>query len=215
MDWLSKIIDIAKLPTKFFSVAALVAGLVVFLPQPVIEHMGLVAIRQIYGPYFSISFIVCISFLSVESIIFLNNAIARSQTAGAIKRSILEKLDRLDSAEKSVLREFYFDGSSTIKLPINHPVVAELHGQRILEQVGSLGEQSMVGILISFRLARVAREYIKPENLGISVFLIENSNSNWMISDEGVEWVRNNRPPFVHEIYRRQALLERRNFYDF
>jgi hypothetical protein len=135
------------------------------------------------------------------------------RAANLLKKSILEKLDQLDTAESSVIREFYFDGASTIKLPINNPAVAELLRQGVVEQVGSLGEQSMVGILLPLRLSKLVRERISPKHLGLSPFLIENPNSDWKITDEGISWVRNNRPSFMHEIYRRQALLEGRLYY--
>lgn len=61
-------------------------------------------------------------------------------------------LYNLDDKEIAVLREFFIQGQNTLQLPVGHPVVAGLIEKGILEQVGMIGENSLVGPLFSLSI---------------------------------------------------------------
>lgn len=52
-------------------------------------------------------------------------------------------------------------------------------------------------MMFSFRISEFVREMITPEILGLSDFHIPNDEGKWVINDQGIEWVADNRPEFT------------------
>jgi hypothetical protein len=211
MEWFSKIAVLTKLPLKFFAVAALVSGALMYLPQPTIEKFHLVLVMEKYGAYISILFLSCCALFGIEICINVYQHIAKVHTTRKSNSKAKEKIKNLDSKEASIIREFILNGT-TIKLPVDNPAVAELIDQGVLEQVGVLGERSIVGMLFSLRLNEQVRDHLTPDQIGLTTFVVDNSENNLILTEEGMEWVRSNRPTFIHKIEERRAMSERRLF---
>lgn len=105
----------------------------------------------------------------------------------------------LDHAEKSVLREFYIQGQNTIKLPMDHPVVAGLLSSGVLSIVSQHGKHSLAGMLVSMKIPDRLREIITLEMLDLPV---------GEPSEQDIEFLKENRPPFTRSIQREEALLQ-------
>ena len=58
MEWFSKLIDWLKLPTKIIAFIALMSGVLLFLPQKVIQKLHLELFISSYGNYFGIVFLI-------------------------------------------------------------------------------------------------------------------------------------------------------------
>jgi hypothetical protein len=211
MEWFSKIAVLTKLPLKFFVVAALVSGLLIYLPQPIIEKFHLVLVMEKYGAYVSILFLFCCGLLGIEICINVYQHIVNVHTARKSLSNAKEKIKNLDSKEASIIREFILNGT-TITLPVDNPAVAELIDQGVLEQVGALGEESIVGVLCSLRLNKQVMDHITHDQIGLKTYVVDNSENNLKLTKEDMEWVRNNRPTFIHKIEEIRTMSERRLF---
>ncbi len=197
MEWLSKITDLVKLPTKHFALVAIVTGAILLLPEAVLKYFHLEAIPDPYGV------IVGLIFLVSTGLVIVNVAswfISRFQTQRRItkrKEHIRTEVNRLDGAEQAILREFFLGGRSTITLPLDNPVVAGLIARGIISQVGQFGQHSHHGMMFSFRVSEAASEFITPAVVGLDEHLLDESDGNWTLNGAGIQWVRDNRPSFL------------------
>lgn len=208
MEWLAKIGELAKLPVKFVAVVALVTGIVLFLPKNVSQVLYVSRLREDFGVYIAIAFLISSATLIIEAAVRIFNHIRRQVENRQWKAATRKRLESLDSAEQSVVREFYFDGQSTIKLPIDNPTVARLVRDGILFQIGMLGQQSTVGLLFSLALSETAKNFLTAKELGLSQYIIGSDGDNWMVNDEGIQWIRESRPAFMQKVERDRAILE-------
>ncbi|MBI3666195.1 MAG: superinfection exclusion B family protein [Acidobacteria bacterium] len=84
------------------------------------------------------------------------------------KRTVRAEMQSLDGNEIAVLREFLLQGQNTLQMPIDDPVVAGLLSRGILEQVGQLGHQSRIGIMMSVTISSTVRDMVTPRFVGWS-----------------------------------------------
>ena len=150
-----------------------------------------------YGVIIGLVFLVSTGLVIVN---FVSWFISWFQTQRRIrkrKESIRTEVNRLDDAERAVLREFFRGKQSTIPLPLDHPVVAGLIARGIIIQVGRFGWRSAEGMMFSFRVSEAASEFITPRVLGLEKHLIDESDGNWTLNEEGIQWISENRPRFV------------------
>jgi hypothetical protein len=196
-EWIPKILEFLKLPTKLIASLCLVSGLLVLLPVEYLKKLHLENIETQYGTIIGITFLISSALLILELIIWVGNKIRIAWLRSKLSKTALKALNQLDSKEISVLREFYIQEQSTLLLPMNHPVVAGLIEKGILEQVGSLGENSLVGVLISLTIAPDVKPHITYDLLNLP---------NREPTEQEIQWVRSNRPEFMAELDRRNYL---------
>lgn len=210
MEWISKLFDLAKVPTKFIGAVASVCAFVLLLPASSLESLALLKVREDFGPYFGFGLLISASILLVELGIWLFGS-ARSHYSGRrLKKHIREYMNGVDASEKSVLREFFLAGARTIKLPIEQPAVSSLLNAGVLEQASSLGSRTTVGSVFSVSLSEEAEANLTPALVDIDHFLLHTEDGKWYLNDEGQEWVSENRPSFMRELHRHVALMEGR-----
>ncbi|MCI5158579.1 MAG: hypothetical protein D3906_09100 [Candidatus Electrothrix sp. AUS1_2] len=212
MDWINNIAGITKVPIKFFAVFFFVCTALILANQIILEKLHLAEFMKKYGSYVSVLFLVSGAILLVEGVINIWPKIIHGKIKRVTEKLILKNIQALDSAEASVIRELLFDGNSTAELPIDNPIVAALLEKRILKRVGEIGHPSVVGLLFPVRLTDFARKSLKVEHIGLAPFYIDNPEKKFMVTDSGIEWIRSNRPSFIHEIERFRALREGRLF---
>jgi len=197
LEWLPKLLDVFKLPTKYVALLAFVTGAVLFSPQAILDKLHLSSISAPYGA------IVGIVFLVASGIVLVNAWCAgalvwRRRGSSARRRSqVSSELGTLDPVEQAVLREFMLSGSSTLKIPMDNPAVVGLIAKGILERIGPYGNYSLDGMMFPFRISAVAREFITPEILGLAQFTIMTDDGKMTLTHEGIEWVDERRPEFV------------------
>jgi len=196
-DWIPKILDILKLPAKLIAVLCIVSGLLLFLNDEWLQKLHVEKIESEYGIFIGVTFLVSSALLILEVTIWAWNKIRIVWLKKKLSQTAFEALQNLDTKEISVLREFYIQAQSTLQLPMSHALVASLIDKGILEQVGSLGEHSLIGPLISLKTADEVKPYITYELLDLP---------NGEPTEEEIQWVRNNRPEFMAGLDRRNDL---------
>jgi hypothetical protein len=203
MEWVGRLKDLLSLQTKHVFVVWAASGCLLFLPQAALSKLHVASLQTQWGSYVGVIFLLSAALLAAQTVSSGWSQMRRRATRNQWKRGLGEAIERLDVAEQAVLREFLF-GQTTIQLPADHPVVAGLISKGLLRQVGRLGERSLAGILISLRISEDVESRMTPAAYGIADFMLPSPDSKWRISDEGIAWLRDNRPPFMYEIQRRE-----------
>jgi len=199
MEWVAKLFEAAKLPTKFIVAIFLASTIPLFLPAEVVFALRLNEIIESYGNYMGVASVLSGSILIIEFAVWVSRGIRKTYLRRKLAKLSKERLKGLDHAEKSVLREFYIQGQNTIKLPMDHPVVAGLLSSGVLSIVGQHGKHSLAGVLVSMKIPDRLREIITLEMLDLPV---------GEPSEQDIEFLKENRPPFTRSIQREEALLQ-------
>jgi hypothetical protein len=155
MEWITKLMEIVKLPLRYSWVAAITSGLLLFLPDEALGPIHCKQFVQDYGTQIGLVFMVTSVIVVVELVMWCANGYhARAERRAANKRRA-KALESLDPLEKAVLREFFVFQSSanTILLPVENPTVAGLLVNGILEMVSQIPRFSRAGRLVSVRIA--------------------------------------------------------------
>jgi hypothetical protein len=201
MELLSKIPDIAKLPTKYFAVAAVVMGAVLFLPKSFLDRLNLGQIPAPYGIAVGLAFLVCCGVVVVNSVGWLASRRDAGRRATQRNLELFAKLENLDNEERAILREFIVFRRSTIGLPVDNPAVAGLRVSGVIRVVGKLGKGSRFGVFFPFQLTRDADALISDEMLGVPwQFLLQDDNGRRQLSGDGQRWLVRSRPAFAEGI---------------
>jgi hypothetical protein len=197
MEW-AKVFEILKLPTKFIVPIFLVATGLILLPESALESMRLKEFSDNYGLYFGIASLASGSLLLTEIFTTIWHFVKKLLSKAKYRKKIADRMLQLDASEKSVLREFYLQSQNTIKLPIDHPVVAGLMRSGVVVQVGAHGRRSVAGLVFSMKIADEAEKHITHD-------LIDFPEGELTFEDE--QFLINNRPQFMRSIQREESIF--------
>jgi hypothetical protein len=204
MEWLSKLTELHKVPTRYVGVLAIVTGAILFSPVWFLDRLHLSTIPSPYGGAIGVVFLATSGLVVINLIGLIFDS---SKLRGRSKRrqSLTKKaMSQLDPAEQAILREFMLTGLSTLKIPMDDPSVAGLSSKGILELTGRYGDYSSDGgMMFPFSLSTTAKELLTPELLGLSRFVIECDSGQFDLTQEGRDWVEDHRPDFVESRRRR------------
>lgn len=197
MDWLNRITDVFKLPTRYVALLSLVSGAMLFSPQSILDKLHLSSIPSPYGAIVGIVFLVSTGVVIVNTSTAIASALRRRGALARRQSKVAEALGNLDPIEQAILREFILGGCSTLKIPMDNPAVVGLTTAGILERTGVYGNFSLDGMMFPFRITSIARDLITPEVLGLAEFTIPTENGKMTLTQEGFEWVDERRPEFA------------------
>ncbi len=197
-DLIPKILELLKLSTKHIAVLCVVSGLLIMFPSEWLIKLHIEGIKSEYGVFIGVAFLVSATLLLLEGILWIWNKIKISWLRKKLSQTALEELQKLGSQEIAVLREFYIHNQSTLQLPVSHPLIASLIEKGILEQVGSLGEYSIIGPLLSLTISSVAKPYITHKLLNLP---------KGKATEQEKLWIQSHRPSFMGELDRRNIRL--------
>ena len=200
MEWISKIIEAAKLPTKFIVTIFLVSSAMLFLSDETLLSFKLNTFTDKYGLYIGVTALASGALLLSELVTYVWENFNNKLSSSKLRKSSMKRISNLDQSEKSVLREFYLEGQNTIKLPVDNPVVAGLINAGILEYVGRHGRMSTSGMLFSMKISNFVKSNLTYE-------LIELPNGE--PTKEEIDFLKNNRPIFIQNIKREDSIFNR------
>lgn len=166
MDWLGRLFDITKLPSKFFAWAAVLTALFLFLPSDYFAQLHLDQFPAEYKGYAGVVLVGAISFLGINLVLWLWEKGSRWFAKRRTQHRVQQALEDLDDAEKSVLREFAIQGRHVIELPVDHPTVSGLMRKGIVAMSGLQGYRSLAGSVFPFALTSAAERLITADALG-------------------------------------------------
>jgi hypothetical protein len=172
MDFISKLFDLHKIPTKIALLLATISGILLFNPFDLIVTLQLGEFVAENGKYVGIAFLLSTGLVIVNSLIWVGKTskeyIIKIRNRKRLIVRLRNYLDRLDDNEKSVLREFTIQGSNTIQLPIEDPSVVGLIREDVITIVGS-SEFDIIGYLAPCIISEEAAEILTPTILDIPI----------------------------------------------
>lgn len=172
MDFISKLFDLHKIPTKIALLLATISGILLFNPFDLIVTLQLEAFVAENGKYVGIAFLLSTGLVIVNSLIWVGKAskeyILRIRNHKRLVVRLRSYLDRLDVNEKSVLREFTIQGSNTIQLPIEDPSVVGLIREGVITIVGN-AEFDIIGYLAPCIISEEAVEMLTLSMLDLPI----------------------------------------------
>lgn len=140
MDWLVKVIKVLQLPSKNIAISVFfISGLLLIIPEKIIEILRLSVLISKYGGYFGIFFL----FSSVYTILFLFipcffkysiTTVRKIKKKLFCKISLKKNLNQLTYSEKCLLREFKLQNKSVLEVPIGNTEVISLLNKEIIER---------------------------------------------------------------------------------
>lgn len=196
MEFLAKLFDITKLPSKFFAWVALLSGSYVFLPNTVLSALHLADFPPEYRSYAGVAFVAATSFLLINFVIWCASKVRRQISKRRFKRDVLASLSDLDRDEVAVLREFFIQGRHVIELPVDHPTVAGLMNKHVIVMASRTGYRNLAGNVFPVQLADAAKPLLSAELLSLPQ----------QPTEEDVERIRNERPNYMREIAKAERL---------
>ena len=202
--------DLAKIPTRLFAVVALASGFMLFLPEMALERLGAAELRSEYTGYLGIAFLISVSLLAVEVVLWTFKVVQKRARRNNFEKAIANAMLKLDGSEKAVLREFFIAGTKTLRLPLEQPPVASLRKSGIVRCSAESGVRTTVGTVFALSLSEPAQRLLAPQLVGLGEFVIHTDEGMWDLTQEGKEWLRDNRPHFMPELEHHFSLFEER-----
>ncbi|WP_163934229.1 superinfection exclusion B family protein [Paraferrimonas sp. SM1919] len=143
----------------------LCSSLLIFLPQPVLQLIGVANWLGQYDIYIGLVFIGCSGLKLINVFNYgLDHAI-RSLKQQRQKQDIDEKIEFLDQAERSLLREFFIQSSSILTMPTTEISVINLKQAGVLEQLGKERHYAISEPTAEFRISLYARKKLNRQLL--------------------------------------------------
>lgn len=167
MDWLSRLLDVHRLPCKIILWVAVVSGVLVFTPNGFVQQLALADFMKAYRAHIGVIFLASGSLVVINVCVWLVAKARRKAAYGKWKSEVASVLGSLDHAEKAVLREFYLQGKHTIELPMNNATVVGLQNKGIITLVGKYGKYSLAGMLFPFCISEEARNMITKDMINL------------------------------------------------
>jgi hypothetical protein len=109
-----------------------------FLPDPIVQQIGIAAFRQSYRGYLGGALIAAASLLLAHLLSATSRAVTNRFDDRRLRRMTIETLRMLTEDEKKFLRPFIFNGENTISAPINDGISGGLLEKQIIYRASSI-----------------------------------------------------------------------------
>ena len=171
MEWLAKLFEFLKLPTRIIAFFAFVSGLLLFIPAKFIETLKLSDFIQEYGKYFGIAFLISSIYLLFIFIPYIINLIITKFKNFKAKRkfinSIEETLNGLSYPEKCLLREFVLQNKHVIEAPIENTEVVSLLNKGLIQYASKNVRSFIFGNFICIQINDQAKKHFTNDTYGL------------------------------------------------
>ncbi len=192
MEWFSSFINLIKLPRKLIYIVLCFSLMMIILPNNALKYLSVDEIVEKYRSIISVVLILTTAYGAIDIVTLIYRIVISVSINRQNKKSAYRKLEEIDPSEKAVLREFYIQNRNTIRLPFDNPIVSGLINSNILEATGTIGEGSIAGILLPFKISGYIRNKIIPQiHLDIPF--------GRELTKDDIEWLKDNRPDFMEE----------------
>lgn len=192
MDWLDRIFDITKLPSKFFAWIVVLSAAYLFLPPHLQGMLHLESFPEEYKGYAGIVFVGGAGFLAINFTLWLWEKLDGWIKERSAQLSVVQAIAQLDRSEKAVLREFFIQERHVIELPLDHPTVAGLMQKGILSRSSRQGYRSTAGTVFPVTLTKSTSLLLLPVHVDLPT----------TPTDSELEDIWAERPNFLREIER-------------
>lgn len=130
--------EIFKLPPSILTAISIVTGLILFLPEKIINVFYLLDFKNKYGSFIGIVFIISITMLFVLIIIWSAKKIIEKYKSKRIIKMRIKYLKGLDENKTALIKEFIKQKDHTLNLPTNNGVTVELNSMQVISFAGNM-----------------------------------------------------------------------------
>ncbi len=166
-DWLVKLLESVHLPTPLVAALCLASAVLLFAPTAAVSRLHLDTLATAQGPIIGAVFLVSAAVLVCKAAWEGADKIRRSRARHKRSLAAVRKALDLDPKEAAVLREFFLQGQSTIRMPVADPVVAGLLDAGVLVSKGVYAKVSLHGPMQPLALSSDVEAFTAPESLGM------------------------------------------------
>ncbi|MBR6737208.1 MAG: superinfection exclusion B family protein [Clostridia bacterium] len=133
MDWITKLINILKIPLKVLLPAICIfSGFLLFASDELLEKMNLFSWSAQNGFIFGLLFLISLSFILVYFIAFIINQTKEIWFKATFDRKNIKRIIELNLSEQSVLAKLYNSPGYTATYDYNQPIIKGLVNRNYL-----------------------------------------------------------------------------------
>lgn len=158
---MKEFLDFVKLPTYILGALAVASGILLFLPDNVIQMLYMTEFREKYGFVIGIVFITSASILVVLLIKLAYSGISKKYSLWKLKETQTKFLKKLDGEKAGLVISFIQQPTHTMVLPMQDGLVIELQHYDVISPAGRTHLVSMPNPEITFFLQPWVLERIK------------------------------------------------------
>lgn len=125
-------LDFFKLPTKIMASIAIASGLILFMPDIIINKMFLATFRNSYGFIIGLVFLITFSLLAVSLVISIYKYFLSRRAKKKFLEEANNKLRKLDTYQKAMVYYLYSEDNHTGELPLHDGAVKILEYNYII-----------------------------------------------------------------------------------
>lgn len=160
----SGLVGLLKLPPYLLGALAAASGILLFLPDDVIDKLYMSSFREQYGFIAGIVFIVSIAILTVHAIVQLYKKVSSKVKLKKLKEAQTSFLAKIDGDKLCLIKEFMRVPSHTLKLPMYSGIVSELQYYNVISPAGQTHLVDMSAPEISYFLQPWVAQRIDENN---------------------------------------------------
>lgn len=146
------IVDFLKLPPRILGALAIASGLLLFLPDAIIEKLYMINFRNTYGFVIGIVFVVSVSILAVFIIVIAVKRIKEKYDNKRLKKGQIAYLKQVDDKKAELIRHLLNTPTHTAMLSMHSGIVVELQHFFVISPAGSTHVVDMTDPKINYFL---------------------------------------------------------------
>jgi len=135
----SNLIEWFKTTPRYLFAATLVSGTALFLPNDMVNELGLTALRNLYRPWLGGVFLVAGGLLAAHGLTAITIWLRKEITFRLDLRRAKQRLHDLTPDEKKLLAKYLINNTRTQIFPYSDGVVSELEALVIIRRASDLG----------------------------------------------------------------------------
>jgi hypothetical protein len=188
MEVFEKIIAILKLPLRFIFTIAFILGLILFLPQKILNKLMVTEFVNDYGKYLGILFLISSGYLLVSFIIWSYRRITLYRADKVFQKNINSVLCNLSLPDIYLLREFILQGKDVIEVPYENTEFISLYNKNILNIASNNLRSYIFGSFVTVTINPMVKKYVTTDLLKLP---------NGEPSQSELNDIKNHRPEFL------------------
>lgn len=118
--------EILTLPTNIMIALAIASGISLFSPDLVADQMYITDLRNKYGLFIGIVFIITVSILIVNLIYKIATSVRKAKNQKLFYETAGKRLNDLNRYQKAIMYSLYQEDNRTLPLPVYDGAIAEL-----------------------------------------------------------------------------------------
>lgn len=151
-ELMKNLIDFVKLPAYLLGALTVASGVLLFLPENMIQKLYMTSFREEYGFTIGIIFVFSISILSVLLVRKIYTVINDKRTYKEVIEGQKKYLLKASNEKTSLICEFLRQPTHTLTLPMNDGLVIELQNFYVISPAGQTHLVSMLNPEITYFL---------------------------------------------------------------